>query len=117
MLVEIDCMLLSNFFSPSGITDLLLLAALPSTSSEAISESLHFLISILTLAEKAPPEKGPDLSKALSQISALGDLSSTQLTNWLKRLVLGSSADGSSAMKNSITLLHKFIEPLAKPDW
>lgn len=105
----------TSSFLPSGITDLLLLATLPSTSAEAVTQSLQFIMSVLTCAEKAK-EEALDLVGPLTQISKLGSMPK-ELTAWLRRLVLGSSAEGSTEVRNNVALLRKLVDLLTSPGW
>ena len=107
---------LPPFFFLAAVTDLLVLASLPSTSGEAVSESLQFIISLIGHAEKHP-ERAGDLAAPLAQIAQLGGRRPQELTAWLRRLVLGSAADGSSEIKSNIGLLRKLVDLLTLPTW
>ena len=95
-----------------ALTELLLLAGLSSTSGEAVTQSLQFVISILTHAQKSPQA----LATPLTQIGQLGGMSA-ELTAWLRRLVLGSSAEGSSEIRNNMVRLRKMVDLLVVPEW
>ncbi len=97
------------------MTDLLVLASLPSTSGEAVTESLQFIISIIAHAEKNPENSG-DLAALLSQISQLGERPS-ELSAWLRRMVLVSATEGSSEIKSNVGLLRKLVDLLTVPGW
>ena len=57
-----------------------------------------------------------DLGALLAQPSQLGG-QTPELTAWLRRLVLGSAAHGSSDIKGNIALLRKLVDLLTVPGW
>ena len=113
----------SVFIYFPGLNHLLLMTALPSMSSEALTEGLQFLIGALSLGDKkAPPNTTATTVTAKEEsfqpvglISmALLSMPEEDLRRWLTRVVLGSSSDDSSTKRNSTGLLKKFVEALTK---
>ena len=98
-----------------GLSDLVMLAAKPTTSGSALTECLKFLIKTLKLAEKSPNEA--HLNALSNQVASLSNLPPDRLGTWLKRLVVGSSADSATEVAANMSLLHKFVELLTSPDW
>lgn len=109
-----------NYFSvwcTSGLNNLLVMTSLPSMSSEALTEGLQFLTGALAQAErKTQPVSGKVFDPYSLVSQALLCMGEEQLRAWLARIVLGSSADGSSTVKHNTGLLRKFIEILTKED-
>ena len=52
----------------------------------------------------------------LAQISQLGAMPG-EFTSWLRRLVMGSSAESSADVRSNIALLRKFVDLLTVPTW
>jgi len=99
---------------PTTVMDLVLLAAHPDTSPIAITKSLEFFSQVLQLSEKTPT--APHLISLSNQISSIATLPSTQVTGWLRRLVLGSSADGPSDVSTNCGLLKEVVELLTREE-
>ena len=91
-----------------------MLAASPTTTGAAIAESLKFLSKCLHLAEKGHMEA--HLVVVVKQMSGISELPTARLQSWLRRLVVGSSADGPSEVAANVLLLRKFVELLTRED-
>ena len=86
-------------------------------SSEALTESLQFLIGALAQAERKTLVTSGKTFEPYALIShALLSMSEQQLKGWLARVVLGSSSDDSSSIKHNTGLFRKFVEILTKED-
>lgn len=102
-------------FSPSGLTDLVLLASQSETEGSAITEVFKFLNQTLKHGQKSPDE--PYLVVLTKQVSSLTSLTQEQLGNVVKRLVLLPVSDEAATVAVNMSLLHTFVELLTQPEW
>ena len=97
------------------MTDLLLLASLPTTEGSAITEAFKFVNEVLRHALKTPDEAY--VVVLTQQISSLSQLTQEQLGGVVKKLVLPSGKDEAATIAVNTALLHTFVERLTNADW
>ena len=102
-------------FNSLGLTDLLLLASLPSTEGSAITEGFKFMNEVLKHALKTPDEAY--VGVLIQQISSLSQLTHEQLGCVVKKLVVPASEDEAAKIAVNTSLLHTFVERLTNPEW